>query len=311
MQNKIILKWAAINILSNILFISFLGVSIFFQEEFVAHFAFLLHTFSRLITSLFVMLYNWSKLRNIRFTTKTSIKKQLNFGKYSMLTLIGTNLLRSADIFIIGYFMGAAKVAVYSLPLKLIEAAEMPLRAFATTAFPKFAKMFALNQKEKVAESFSTQVLFLSICLLIPSILGFSLAEPIILLVGGEEYLEGVWVFRIFMVFIFFLPLDRLSGVLLDGIGKPQVNTVKVILMTTVNIIGDIIAVYYFKSLFIVALVTIINVNLGIIIALYALKKSLPFSYNTVFTLNYFLKVKNLIISMGLFQGNKQTKPLE
>ena len=298
-QNYI--KMGMINILSNILFLSLLGFSIFFQDEFNAHFAFLTHTFSRLITSLFVMLFNWSKFSNIRFATRESIKKQFNFGKYSMLTLIGTNLLRSADIFIIGFFLGSAKVAVYSLPLKLIEIAEMPLRAFATTAFPKFSKLFANKQKEKVVEFFTNQVLFLSTCLFIPILLGFFLAEPIILLLGGEDYLEGVWVFRVFMIFILFLPLDRLSGVLLDSIGSPKVNTFKVIIMTIVNVLGDLIVVYYFASLFMVALITIINIIMGILIALVALKTPLPFSYKNIFSFSYFTKMKEIIRTNSFF----------
>ena len=302
-QNYI--KMGAVNILSNFLFLGLLGLSVFFQEEFTAHYAFLMHTFSRLIISLFVMLYNWSGFRNIRFANKFAIKKQLNFGKYSMLTLMGTNLLRSADIFLIGYFLGSAKVAIYSLPLKLIEIAEMPLRAFATTAFPRFSKLFASDQKDKVVELFVEQVLFLSICLIIPLILGLFLAEPIILLLGGEEYLEGVWVFRVFMVFVFFLPLDRLSGVLLDGIGSPQVNTFKVTLMTLINVIGDIVALCYFESLFMVALVTILNINLGILIALFSLRGFLPFKRKTVFTFIYFSKIKELIVATRLFQGKK------
>jgi O-antigen/teichoic acid export membrane protein len=53
-----------------------------------------------------------------------------------------TNLLRSADTLIISLSpMGSAAVALYSIPLKLTELQQIPLRSFVATAFPKMSKL--------------------------------------------------------------------------------------------------------------------------------------------------------------------------
>ena len=50
------------------------------------------------------------------------VDKSLNFGKYSTFTLIGTNLLRNADVLIISVSpFGSSAVALFSIPLKLTE----------------------------------------------------------------------------------------------------------------------------------------------------------------------------------------------
>lgn len=289
------LKMGIIILMGNLIFLICLGLACTYSFEINELAVFLMHTFSRLMSSLLVMLYNWSHLRAIRFFKSTFVWEQFHFGKFSVLTLIGTNLLKSADIFIIGFFMGPVMVAVYSLPLKLIEIAEMPLRAMTTTAFPKFSKLFAQQQKEALTESFNQQVFGFTTLLLIPFVAAQLSAEPIILILGGRDYLEGVWVLRIFMVFIFFLPLDRLSGILLDSIGKPQFNSFKVFVMVLVNILGDLAAVYFFQSINLVALVTILNVLFGIWIALWAIKKHLPLKFKLLFSGNVFQQLKHAL----------------
>lgn len=293
------MKMGVITVMGSLIFLGTLLVCIAYLEEISELLVFSLHTLSRLMTSLFVMLYNWSRLRYLRFFRKDMMIQQFHFGKFSMITLIGTNLLKSADVFIIGYFLGPVMVAVYSLPLKLIEIAEMPLRALTTTAFPKLSKLYATAQYEQLLKFFGNQVFVLSAFLLIPLVLGQLLAEPIIRILGGEEYLDGVWVLRIFMFFIFFLPIDRLSGILLDSIGKPQINTLKVGIMVLVNILGDLVAVLVFESLWMVALVTILNVLFGIMIAMLTLQKTLPLKVSTFFPTNPYQQFKQAL--QGVF----------
>ncbi|WP_431159515.1 hypothetical protein, partial [Winogradskyella poriferorum] len=63
------------------------------------------------------------------------------FEKYSTFRLIGTNLLRNADILIIIISpFGSNAVALFTIPLKLTEIQQIPLRSFRATAFPKMSK---------------------------------------------------------------------------------------------------------------------------------------------------------------------------
>jgi O-antigen/teichoic acid export membrane protein len=46
--------------------------------------------------------------------------------------------------------LGSAAVALYSIPLKLTELQQIPLRSFVATAFPKMSKASLHNQIDEV-----------------------------------------------------------------------------------------------------------------------------------------------------------------
>jgi O-antigen/teichoic acid export membrane protein len=98
---------------------------------------------------------------NITKATSETNRTLLDFGKYTTFTLIGTNLLRSADTLIISLSQWkSAAVALYSIPLKLTELQQIPLRSFVATAFPKMSKASLHNQIDEVkAYSIPIQVL--------------------------------------------------------------------------------------------------------------------------------------------------------
>ena len=64
-----------------------------------------------------------------------------------------------------------------------------------------------------------------------------------------------------------------MTGIVLDSINKPEKNFYKVMIMAGANVIGDLIAVYVFKSLKAVAVVSIAFTILGILFGGYYLKK--------------------------------------
>jgi len=99
-----------------------------------------------MFTSLVCVFMSWDGLKFVMKASRSSNKTLLNFGKYSTFTLIGTNLLRNADLLIISISpMGSSAVALFSIPLKLTELQQIPLRSFAATAFPKMSKASLLG----------------------------------------------------------------------------------------------------------------------------------------------------------------------
>jgi O-antigen/teichoic acid export membrane protein len=50
--------------------------------------------------------------------------------------------------------LGSAAVALYSIPLKLTELQQIPLRSFVATAFPKMSKASLHNQIDEVKNLF-------------------------------------------------------------------------------------------------------------------------------------------------------------
>ena len=291
-----ILKLRTINILMLDLF---LLANLFFLKLEISQvvIAFLL---IMLVTSLISLFNKWDGIQYIRKSNKDTIRKIMDFGKYTTGTLIGSNLLKSADTFIIGLspILGPAGVALYSVPLKLTEVMEIPLRSFAATAFPKMSKASIENNLEQVKSLFYKYSGALTLLFIPFAIFNFIFAEFFVTLLGGEEYIETANIYRIFCLYGLILPLDRFTGVGLDAINRPKQNFYKVIFMVSANIIGDLIAVFVFntpvlETVMNVALITIIMTFVGIFAGYYFFHKEVKLEVSKVFT-EGFLFLKNI-----------------
>ena len=244
-------------------------------------------------TSLLTIILGWDGTKLITKATSQTNKTLLDFGKYTTFTLIGTNLLRSADTLIISFSpMGNAAVALYSIPLKLTELQQIPLRSFVATAFPKMSKASVQGKISEVRELFYSYSGALTYLFVIMSLFTFVFAEFLVLVLSGNQYLEVdpitgfnvVDIVRVFSIYGLLLPIDRMTGIGLDSINKPNINAIKVFVMVVANVIGDFIAIFIFKSLILVAVASILFTIIGIWMGMYFLDKELSLSYKEIFS---------------------------
>lgn len=246
-----------------------------------------------LLASAVCILKGWDGLRYIRKSTKRTNKVLLDFGKYTTFTLIGTNLLRSADTLIISLSpMGTAAVALYSIPMKLTELQQIPLRSFVATAFPKMSKASIQGKIEEVKSIFYYYSGAMTYLFVFISLVTFVFADFFVLLLGGSQYIgiDPVTGFstsnivRIFSVYGLLLPIDRMTGVGLDSINRPDRNFIKVLIMVFANVIGDLIAIFIFKSLPMVATASILFTVIGIWVGYHFLNKELQIQSKLIFS---------------------------
>jgi O-antigen/teichoic acid export membrane protein len=244
------------------------------------------------LTSLVSIIAGWDGLKYISKATKKTNSTLLHFGKYTTFTLVGTNLLRSADTLIISLSpLGNAAVALYSIPLKLTELQQIPLRSFAATAFPKMSKASLHGKIDEVRSLFYTYSGALTYLFLFVSIFTFVFADFFVFFLAGKQYLQtdpatgfnAVSIVRVFSLYGLLLPIDRMTGIGLDSINKPNINALKVFFMVAANIIGDLVAIFIFKSLILVAVASIIFTLLGIWIGMIFLNRELSLHYKEIF----------------------------
>ena len=256
---------------------------------------------ANLLTSVLSAVKKWDGMSYIKKATKPSIQEMLDFGKYSMGTLIGSSLLKSADTVIIGLspILGSVGVAQYAIPLKLTDLLGIPLRSFTVTAFPKMAKKSIAGDEEGVKSIFYSYSGIVTLLFIPVAVVGFIFAEPLVYFLGGNEFKESLpllaTVFRIFALYSILLPIDRFTGVVLDSINKPRLNFHKVVVMTLANIVGDFIAVFVFNSLEAVAAVTVLFTFIGIILGYYYVHRELK------------LDAKRFAVELVLFYKNIKT----
>ncbi len=277
------------------------------------------YVLTNLLSSLVASIFNWDGIRYFFYARRDSSAVILNFGKYTSGTLIGSNLLKSADTFIIGLspFLGTTGVALYSIPLKLTEIIEIPIRSYAMTAFPGMSKASMEGNKELVMHIFYRNAGGMFLMMLPLMLFSFVFAREFVTILGGEEYAYTAGIFQIFCFYGLLLPIDRFLGVALDSINKPKQNFFKVIYMTVANIVGDSIVVFgltyivLFSSVVVllssvtesipeivqiskdftvvsilefVALVTILFTLIGISVGFYYLQKEMEIKYRKILT---------------------------
>lgn len=234
------------------------------------------HVLIHFVLAVSLLIRKKSGLQFLKYARIQICRKLLRFGKYSLGTLIGTNLLKSADTFLISLFLGPAFVAMYSVPLRLTEMLEIPLRSLVANALPKISMASNNNDMPQVKAIFYRYAGILSILFIPFMVIAFVFAEELVTLVGGPAYIEAANVFRIFCVYGLFLSLDRFTGVTLDAINRPQFNFKKVIWMAGANVVGDVVVILTIREIWAVALITVLNVLVGVILGYIFLKQHLP-----------------------------------
>ena len=239
------------------------------------------------------MANGWDGLRHLLKATKRTTRVLLNFGKYTTFTLIGTNLLRSADTLIISLSpLGTAAVALYSIPMKLTELQQIPLRSFGATAFPKLSRASIHGKIDEVKSLFYAYSGAMTYLFLAISLVTFVFADFFVLILGGKQYMgtdpvtgaSAANIVRIFSVYGILLPLDRMTGLGLDSINRRDLNLVKVGCMVLANVIGDLIAVFIFKSLAMIAIASVLFTMLGIWVGYFFLDKELRLEHRNIFS---------------------------
>jgi O-antigen/teichoic acid export membrane protein len=255
-----------------------------------AHFRNVVYAYcwSASFTSLFSIVVGWARIRSIASKTTACIKELIHFGKFSVATSISSYLLRASDTYIIGFmFPNSAIVGVYYLPQRLMEVIEIPLRSFIATAYPAMAAAVQRNDKLYMTHVMKKYAGILTVLLIPVSIVAFIAADMVIKIIGGDTFVhsDAANVFRIFMSFAILLPVDRFFGITLDILNKPHINMIKVILMLTVNVIGDFVGIYLTHNLYGVALSSIFTFLTGIIYGYWVLKRNLHFKLRDIFKL--------------------------
>jgi O-antigen/teichoic acid export membrane protein len=246
-----------------------------------------------LLTSLFCILMGWDGIRHILHASRKNNKLLLDFGKYTTFTLIGTNLLRSADTLIISLSpLGMAAVALYSIPMKLTELQQIPLRSFAATAFPKMSKASIQGKVPEFNKLFYTYSGAMTYLFAFISLVTFVFADFFVLVAGGRQYLgvdpvtgaSAADIVRIFSLYGLLLPVERMTGIGLDSINKPQWNFRKVMYMLMANVAGDLVAVFLFHSLLGVAVASIVFTLFGIWLGFYFMGKQAVMERKRIFS---------------------------
>ena len=260
---------------SQLSFLVFVFAGLFF--EYSLNIVFLGYVGSWFVATLYVLGARLVKLSWIFNNEKAYRVKLLGYGKFTMTTLLGSNLLKNSDTYLIMGFLGEVSVARYNVPDRILGFIDMPIRAFTTADFPRFVGLVNQKLKAELQEAFN-KGLGLAIVVVWPiALFVFIGAEELVTYIAGVDYRNSSLILRIFAIYGFLLPLDRYTGIMIDALGFPKMNMLKVISMLVLNVTLDAVVLSLGYPIESVAAVSVATYSLGVIFGFIVIRKHVKF----------------------------------
>lgn len=221
---------------------------------------------SNIITWLFLPLFGFQLTAKTTGANVANIKRLLQFGKYATPAQLAATLLRSSDTFMISGFLGSAATGLYGAAARFLEFFELPIRSAASV---NFNKMTAIMNSGKTNEGVSFalgKMIRMTLFVLPVSILLIIFAPELIQFISGSQYAGTVPILRVIAIYCLLIPADRYIGLVLEAMGKPRLNLIKVTAMLLMNITTNLIALIVFQTALAVAVTSIITFLFGILL---------------------------------------------
>ena len=218
----------------------------------------------------------WARLGSLSRAGRDAFWDLVQFGRYSVGTLLGTHLLTRSDTYLLGVLVGPTAVGVYGVAQKAVRLVLVPLQAFSATAYPSLVRH--TEASAAAVSRYAHRWTLLLTLGLIPVLVVLAVgAETVVTCLGGPSYAGSAPVLQWFVLYLALAPADRMIGMLFDSIGTPQRNLMKVGVMIAVNVAGDAAVLLAGGSVAGVAAVTTLTMTAGLVAGDRLLPPSLRF----------------------------------
>lgn len=143
---------------------------------------------TNLIPSICAIIFGYSRIDTLFKYSRKCMLELTNFGKFSVATNLSSNLLGSANTFIITFMLGPVALAIYNVPARLMEVVEVLLRTFVGTGMSGMAIAYNagdMHQLTYISKKYAGMLTYLFICTAIGA---FFLSDFAIWLLAGNKY---------------------------------------------------------------------------------------------------------------------------
>jgi O-antigen/teichoic acid export membrane protein len=172
------------------------------------------------------------------------IREIFSYSSFLIFTKIANYFTKQGDLFLIGRFLGAAPLGIYSkgyglltTPLKMINGTIIPV---VFSAISKIQEQVSKLQKAFLSASKNMAIIYLP--LLVGSIF---LAEPFILLLLGDKWVDVVPLVPIFTLNLLFVAQSSIASHFLKALGETKKLFIMTMVTSVVMIISFIIGLQW------------------------------------------------------------------
>ncbi len=213
--------------------------------------------------SLVVLLVGWAKPGAILRARRLPTIALLRFGRYSVGTQIGTDLLSSSDIFLLGGLLGPEAVALYAVPQRIVQGFRILVLGIGASVFPGFSQLARTGRLEELRHFLFRSAGSLTLVLVPVVVGGIAAADLLLSVAGGADYAEARYILWLFLTGLLLMPVSQFFGMALDALGQADLNFKKVAAMLAINVVGDVTVLLLGGSVTGVAAVTLLTMLSG------------------------------------------------
>ena len=226
----------------------------------------------------FAILY-WQYYRPIPPHPSMEVGLARRLAEYTVpLTATNTaNVLdKEVDTILVGLFLNPVAVGYYVLSKQLVQFLETPTAALGFTLAPTYGAQSAAGNEMQAARLYESAVAA-QLLLYVPMAAGlFLVAEPVIELIFGEEYLGAVVVVQVLSIYVILVAVNRVTSNGLDFLGRARERAIakgvtaamnvalNVMLIPTIGVVGAAIATVFTYGIYTVVNVWVITLEFDI-----------------------------------------------
>ncbi|WP_375579320.1 oligosaccharide flippase family protein [Marivirga tractuosa] len=177
--------------------------------------------------------------------SKKWTRELFSYGKYTLGTNISAVLMRNIDIWMIGWYLTPAAVAVYNVAIRIANLFEVPSMALASILFPEAVRRAEADGESAMKSLYEKSVAVILLFSVPFAIFVIIFSNEIVALLAGKEYAEAGVILNITMLYGLLIPFNKQMGVVLDAVGRAKRNMFFVMRNAVINTILNLILIPY------------------------------------------------------------------
>ncbi len=212
------------------------------------------------------------KYLNFNVKIKLQYKKHLKPIFILFAAAITNSIFSAIDTTMLGFICDDTEVGVYSAGTKIVHMINGLFPAIIGVLFPRISYYFGNSDYESIYK-LSSKTINVVFCLAVPIVIGlFLLAEPIIYILCGNQYLSAVLITKAMCPYILFSAIIAVFyGTILVAMSRENVQLILIAVSAVVNVLLNLLFIYKLAAVG-AAIATVLAQSILMVLTLFYMK---------------------------------------
>ncbi len=212
----------------------------------------------------------------LRRPSTSHIRSLFDYAKYAVIGSMETKSFNNIDIAILGFFVSAGPIGIYSVAWTLSKFLDSFGGAIRNTLFPEMSKLATEGDVGEVSH-LTEQALSYGGLLLIPGLIGSIVIGDRLMLIYGEGFVEGTLVLPILISAVLLFTYKKQLLNTLNAVDRPDLTFRANVVFIIANVLFNIVLIYLYGWIG-AAIATAFAAGIVLVVSYTLLKSIVPFS---------------------------------